>query len=274
MTGAVSALARRFASGFHRNRRARQVVASDRFRVETTESPLGPDDYRFKRTLLLVRPDLLDARIGRETLVVSGAARGMTSAVAHALFEMDMYLGDRLQTLNFEDVDMREAIPARSTIRGDLAGRSAFRKLVAQRNAEHGRWGFKIPHAVEYLPELSRVLRDPVMLLCIRNPVGTAKSTLQRSQADAGMLENVMYSSLAWVPALQFLLAQRDVPAVICDMDIVRRRPTAFVRDLKEVFRLEGDEDAIAAALSSRGYKSAAARPGMQFVTGDGAPLD
>ena len=100
------------------------------------------------------------------------------------------------------------------------------------------------------------------------------RALAERSQADAGMLENVMYSSLAWVPALQFLLAQRDVPAVICDMDIVRRRPAAFVRDLKEVFRLEGDEEAIATALSSRGYKSTAPRPGMHFVKGDGTPLD
>ncbi|SLN29314.1 hypothetical protein ROJ8625_01264 [Roseivivax jejudonensis] len=237
--------------------------------------PAGGDaSYEYKRVTLVVNPGLLAERLGRETLVCCGAARGMTSVVAYTLFDQGYFLGERLQHRNFEDVDMRRAIPPRDQMLRPLANRPDFTTLVAARNADYTRWGFKIPHAVEHVPELCRLLRDPVILLCVRNPVGTGKSIVQRSETETGGIDQIMHASLRWVPALQYLVGQADVPALICDMDIVRRRPFAFVRDLKEALDLEGDADAIAETIGTAGYKRAEARPGMTFVSDDAPASD
>ena len=240
---------------------------TSRYKLVAPTGGAGEGSFAFQRTLMTVRPDLIEERRGSETLIVCGAARGMTSAAAHALFELDMFLGERLQKHNFEDVDLRQAMPSKELMRGPLADRADFRRIVEERNARYDRWGFKIPHAVDHLPELTSTLRNPVVLLCVRNPIGTAKSVAQRSETDYGGLERLVHSSLAWVPALQFLLADRGVPALIADMDIVRRRPVAFVRDLAETFGLDGDIEGIGAQLSKRGYKLTEAKPGMEFVS-------
>ncbi|SFD98763.1 hypothetical protein [Roseivivax sediminis] len=223
-------------------------------------------EFVFKRVSLVVNPKLLEETLGSETLICCGAARGMTSVAAYTLFEQGYFLGERLQHLNFEDVDMREAMPPRQYMWGPLSGRPDFARLVAERNATYERWGFKIPHAVDHVEELVQLLRNPVVMLCVRNPVGTGKSMVRRSETDTGGIEQITHAALRWVPALQFLIRQKNVPSIICDMDIVRRRPMAFVRDLSETLGLEGDHEAIAKTLSNAGYKKTEPKRGMTFV--------
>lgn len=206
-------------------------------------------------TMFLCNPAALRARIGGETLVVCGVARGATSVASYALHHLGYYLGDRLGSLNYEDQDFVHAIPGKSQLRKSLRDRVAFRDLVARRDAAHTRWGFKLPRALDYVPELADTLRAPVFLVCLRNPLSVARSMLEREELVKGGFPAALQAATAPFAAAAQLLARDDVPSVLVDMDRVTGRPAVFVAELAALFGLTGDIPAIADAIAQPGYK-------------------
>ena len=221
--------------------------------------------FQFQETLLITRPEALKSVVGRETLMVCGAARGMTSVVSYTLYELGYFIGTDLQLNNYEDHAFQRAIIRFVPARKPLAQRQDLRDLIARRNAGQDRWGFKLPDAVQHVEDLPPLLRNPVVVLCIRNPVAVARSIMTRDPGVKGGLGTAMRKGLDAMSALPYLLDRAPHPAIIVDMDAVRRTPGAFVRDIIEVLDLSGDADAITGAISKQGYKPAAPRDGITF---------
>lgn len=218
--------------------------------------------YKILRTLSINNTDALAARVGTETLVVCGAPRGMTSLVAYSLYQMGYFLGDDLNPRNYEDNDVLNAMPpARWFYYRQIDKRPQFRDLVARRNQNHLRWGFKLPHATGHVPGLIRALRNPVFVVCVRNPVAVARSVANRERPFNGRLRTLHNIGISYLPALDTLLKSRTVPTVMINMDAVEHSPGIFLKELTGALELTGDLDAIKARIKVKGYKEITSPP-------------
>jgi hypothetical protein len=202
-------------------------------------------------TLVLTRPEQIEAVRGRETLVVAGASRGGTSFIAYALLAAGYPLARSAKgALNHEDSEVLQAF-------GDAR---AFRKLIGERNAAAAQWGFKLPDAVYAWDWLAAELRDPVFVVAFRNPLAIARSKLSRGPYFAHTHEGF---ARALQNGLDMLdagaeIARAGVPTILVDVDRAQAQPELFLRELFSVLGHAADEETveeIAAAICSRGYK-------------------
>jgi hypothetical protein len=218
------------------------------------------------KTMIIHRPDRLDDVVGQETLVVCGSERGMTSLVAFCLYNTGYFIGEFLGPDNHEDLEFMAAIPHPSQQVRPLA-KGRLPTLIEKRNLAHERWGFKLPRAAFHVRELDPLLRNPVFVVCVRNPVSVAKSILAR---EAKGFELLHLMSIARRPfdAIEAVITETAAPLLIVDMDQVSRSPGVFVNEIAAALRLEGDFSEIGRAISQSGYKRSAARDGSRFVTG------
>ncbi|MCC3244759.1 hypothetical protein LG047_05395 [Methylocystis sp. WRRC1] len=219
------------------------------------------------RTLIVFRPALLETLIGNETLVVCGSPRGMTSAAAFSLFELGYFIGNRLGAKNFEDQDFLLEIPPRKTGHAvNLSDRESFLSLLKERNLAHSRWGFKLPHATAYVDQLSALLRNPVFVVCVRNPAAVARSVVAREPKMSFTLPELLEIGLRPLQAINLLLDDGNCPLIILDMDEIRRAPGLFLKELSTVLKLSGDLTRVKEQLSMPGYKPGSPRPGVEFI--------
>jgi hypothetical protein len=137
---------------------------------------LATAKIEFRDTMIIVRPDSLANVLGKETLVIGGPSRGGTSIIAYVLLNIGYYLGDKLREDYHEDREILDAIGRPAEMGG----------IIAERNRQRARWGFKVPDAVHYIHWLAGALRNPVFLLVYRNPVATTKSILKRDPNFGG----------------------------------------------------------------------------------------
>ncbi|ETW10873.1 Lipopolysaccharide biosynthesis protein [Roseivivax marinus] len=229
-------------------------------------------NFEFTKTMLINNPEALERAIGTETLAVTGSARGMTSLVSFTLYELGYFIGHELQMHNFEDLEFQRAFPNRKVWSRPLKYRKPLRDLITARNAEHVRWGFKIPGAVGYVPELPPLLRNPVIVLCIRNPVAICRSVMTRNPQVSGGISTAYRNAKKWIPAMDFLMEHETLPSIILDMDGVQRQPKVFLREFSAALKLDGDLDDILPQISKRGYKRAESREGVRFMRSNGEP--
>lgn len=103
----------------------------------------------------------------KKTVIVTGVARSGTSLVASVLKAAGLYLGEFVYDVVNEDAQMLEILRSHNL--------DMLRTLIQQRNAQHARWGFKIPNMHVYLrhDELS-LFRNPHLIVIYRDPVAIA----------------------------------------------------------------------------------------------------
>ncbi|MFD2174128.1 hypothetical protein [Rhodobacter lacus] len=205
--------------------------------------------------MFAINMERLKERIGKETLVVCGAARGATSVVAYLLYEMGYFIGKDLGPRNYEDRAFARVIPPRRFLGRTLARSAAFTDLVAARNRDHARWGFKAPLACEHISELSTVLRNPVFVICVRNPLGVARSVLTREKRFTGGVFDAIHISRAYMEAIKALQKLQNAPALLINMDAAVLTPKIFLAEFSEVLNLSGDFAALEKAIRKPGYK-------------------
>jgi len=217
-------------------------------------------------TMIVHRQKKLDEIIGRETLCICGSPRGMTSLVAWSLYNMGYFLGEALGLDNHEDFEFMEAIPDPSQQKHSLLD-GALPGLIEKRNGTHERWGFKLPRAAFHAQELDTLLRNPVWVVCVRNPVAVAKSVLARDKNKSMDLRGLMAVARIPYKAIDAVTAKTDSPLIIIDMDQVNRKPASFVSELGSILDLQGDFSEIWKILSSSGYKRSQPRDATRFLT-------
>ncbi len=117
---------------------------------------------------------------GPATLIVSGIARGGTSMAAQALQRAGVFMGELVDDVVFEDIELGELLD-----RGDLAGLDA---AIARRARVHRRWGFKRPNLFETMvPEQLQRFRAPRLVLMVRDPVAIAQRNVIANLDDAAV---------------------------------------------------------------------------------------
>ena len=214
------------------------------------------------RTLVVHRPGKLANILGKETLVVCGAQRGNTSMVAFSLYNLGYFLGERIGELNYEDADVLRLLP-------DPTGKaqfseSNFREFVAARNLKYARWGFKLPHASGYVPELAAMLRNPLFVVCFRSTIGIIRSISKREPQKVPIARMLSVASQPVTAALNVVL-NTDAPAIFVDTEAAVATPGVFIQEISQTLGLHGDLVAIREAIAKRGYKPSMPRDGVTF---------
>lgn len=216
-----------------------------------------PPDYRFGQTVTILRPGLLDQRRGAETLVVCGAARGFTSIVSYVLVSLGFPMGDHLGPDNHEDLEFQYVLVAATVHHRSLPRMPGLPGLIARRNAAHPRWGFKVPVAVDYMPELEPMLRNPVFVICLRSPAGVMRSIHTRPHDVLGDEIWLLRKGFAAYAAVHDAADRLTAPVILADMDAARRYPRVFLAEFTRALGLTGDMEALAVQISRPGYKAA-----------------
>lgn len=215
-------------------------------------------EYDVLETMVVHRPRLLAETIGSETTVICGTPRGNTSAVAYTFWQLDYFLGWHIGQKNHEDQEILDLLPEPKS---DFDPR-ALATTVASRNQQFQRWGFKVPRATEYIEELSGVLRNPVFVICFRNPVGVVRSTTHREEKRF-RLDKLLAKTARSIDAAITAVTKTTAPVVLIDTERAFSKPRNFVAEISSLWRLDGDVDSISAALSKPGYKHAFERDGV-----------
>ena len=210
------------------------------------------------KTIILHKPNRFFDMRDRATTVVCGSQRGNTSAVAYALYNMGFFLGEQIGSRNYEDIDILNLLPD-PALKAKF-DEAEFSDMVAARNEKYERWGFKIPHASGYIPELAKILRDPVFVICFRNPAGVMRSIINR-ETSRFRIEAMLRVAARPLEAARAVNVT-SAPALLIDTDAVIRNPEVFVQEISELFQLENDP-AIVEGLSSPGYKPSPPRDGV-----------
>lgn len=216
---------------------------------------------KIHKTLIVHKPNRFAEIRDKATTVVCGSQRGNTSTVAYCLYNMGFFLGERIGSMNYEDVDILRIMPDPS--QKSRFNQAEFARFVNSRNDKYERWGFKIPHASGYVQELTEALRNVVFVVCFRNPVGIIRS-IDNWEAHKFPLENMIRIAARPLDAA-IEINKTNAPAIFIDTDEIIRRPEVFVRELSEVFQLDFDP-AVASSLASSGYKPSSPRIGVTFV--------
>lgn len=235
----------------------RAGVTPDRDQPRSVPVPDVQTDCQFGDTITVVRPSLLERRRGSETLVVCGAARGLTSIVSFALVSLGYPMGDRLGPENHEDLEFQHLLVTSAVHRRPLRKLGGLPGLIERRNAAHPRWGFKVPLAVEYMPDLQAMLRDPVFVICLRSPTAIMRSIRSRPHDVAGDAVWLMKKGFAAYASVHEAAEKLSAPVILADMDAARRFPRVFMAEFTRALDLSGDLEAVAVQISRPGYKSA-----------------
>lgn len=222
-------------------------------------------DYKCLRTLMVVDPDRLSERVGQESLVVCGSPRGMTSLVAYALYECGYHLGDRIGAKNLEDQEILERLPAADSPENaaSITSSDELSSIFNQRNARHERWGFKIPHSAAYVHQLESMLRRPVFVVCVRNPVAIAHSVIKREPDMTFTAERLFEISERPLRVINHLMEMQESTFIMVDMDAVTRSPGVFLEEITGLLNIQGDLTRIKKAISTPGYKRPSEREGV-----------
>ena len=221
--------------------------------------------FELQRTIAINNTIELEKRVGKETLVVCGSPRGMTSVVAFSLYELGLFLGHHLGAKNYEDQDFLQAIPPKAYLKQNLTNRSDFNNLICSRNEKFQRWGFKLPRASEHVESLIDALRNPVFVVCVRNPMAVARSVSNREPHFNGDLTKLFNIGTSYFQAIDVLLADNSVPSIFIDMDMVQRQPGVFLQEISAALKLKGNLKEIRDQISRQGYQESKPRDGIVF---------
>lgn len=182
-------------------------------------------------------------RPARRTFICMGVVRGGTSAVGGLMQRFGIFMGENL-TNNYED---------RSFLGKPMP---EMKKTVAERNAAHDIWGWKNPHASNYLDVLLPDLRAPHLIVVYRDLVATMRAHSRwhnRTDAHAAHEILLMYHR-NW-----FLIERVKLPTLMVSYEKLILQPELFTSELADFIGVpspQGDDMRAAAEFLAPGsYK-------------------
>ncbi len=165
---------------------------------------------------------------GPRTYIVFGVMRGGTSMVGGALRGLGLYLGPNIAPENHESADFaHKPLPH-------------MRKTISEVNESHEVWGWKFPHAADYLDRIWGQIRNPHLICVYRDPISNARG-LNRWH-PIGEIQAVHESLLRQQKNLATTL-MRGCPSLLVSYEKAARNPMQFVEELSEWTGLEADHD-------------------------------
>lgn len=178
------------------------------------------------------------------TYIVLGNMRGGTSMVAGMLRILGVFMGDKIDEHNHEDLDLQHRHPLN------------LRSIVAERNASYKVWGWKDPLLIDVVHDLIDLcpLRDPVFIVVMRDAVATAQSLVLHE----GWAFGFAFSHASSQSIKLFDFVHEHPSAVLVSYEKAMSDPAGFVDGMVGMLGLDVSEDLRdrAIAFVSPGYKA------------------
>jgi hypothetical protein len=167
---------------------------------------------------------------GTNTLIVLGAPRGGTSALAGALAAMGIYMGRGAAAPVFESLALANAIEG-----GD---RDKVRELVAAFNNEHAVWGFKRPGFTRFVDQYHEFFRNPIYLVIFRDPAATASRGIISGRLKANYLKKLRRVLKVYEGIVNFVEAS-GAPTLFISYEKLLQDPESTLATINNALRLE-----------------------------------
>jgi hypothetical protein len=170
----------------------------------------------------ILRPANSDAV---KTIIVLGTPRGGTSMVAATLRKLGVMMGEGLGHQH-EDPKFRRTIPVADML-----------VTIAERNAAHSLWGWKLPNSVYYVEELLPHLRNPHFVAIFRNPYSISRSSSERDQREYA--PRLLEVAANHTKRVSDLVGRLQAPTALASFEAVVKQPDEFVTGLAEFIGLQ-----------------------------------
>jgi len=175
-------------------------------------------------------PDLGSPR----TYAIFGIPRGGTSMVGGLARLCGLSLGDELPN-NHEDPDFNFDLLRRD-------GRDPIAQIlgaIERRDAAHEVWGWKYPRATRYLDEIRARLRNPHLILVLRDPVAAGGRVIRKGQDPLATVQSHQELQTRNLD----LAAGWQVPTLLVSYERSAARPFRAARDLAEFLGMPAPTD-------------------------------
>jgi hypothetical protein len=128
---------------------------------------MSATDGKVNKGFIENRPAISPPARGGRTFIVTGLHRSGTSLIASILRQVGIFMGAEINDIVHEDIEMVKLLTAK-----DIA---ALTRLIADRDATYGTWGFKFPMLSQSLGNDHLALfSDPHIIIPFRDPVSVA----------------------------------------------------------------------------------------------------
>jgi hypothetical protein len=169
------------------------------------------------------------------TYPIFGVPRGGTSMIAGVARLCGLNLGDDLPNTH-EDFDFNVDFLKRD----GLEPIPAIKAAVERRNAAHSIWGWKYPRSIGFLDQIRPGLRDPRLILVLRDPVASAGRGVRRSKQNP--LE-VVRDHLKLQARNVELVSRWEVPALLVSYERAIDRPVELAQQVAAFLGMPPPED-------------------------------
>lgn len=184
---------------------------------------------------------------GPGTVVVLGTARGGTTMMAGVLVRLGVEFGDRMNDYG-EDIDVDRIVMRLRSVPLSLAlpwARREMRKLIEERHAEWGNWGFKMPFLTARLSQLAGCFPAARYVFVVRNPMAVALSAERNSGLPVD--QRIMETARDQHRTMRFLIENR-LPFAAVSYEAMVGKPEAACTALAEALGTEPSKERLAAA--------------------------
>lgn len=177
----------------------------------------------------LLNSSQLDS-ISPATVVVAGLGRSGTSMLAAVLKAAGICMGERTATGTHEDQQLAALL--------QQGKRRDLRRLIEQRDAAYGLWGFKLPSRQVLEHSLFRMLRRPYLIVIFRDILAIAG----RRQVSRGeQLMSQLTLSLREYQRLVSFLQTIDLPCLLISYEKALLCPDLLIDQLQHFLGLNLD---------------------------------
>jgi len=159
------------------------------------------------------------------TLIVLGAPRGGTSAIASILRELGVFLGDNATAPVYEDLELASRLERESE-------ESASAK-IEDYNQRHNVWGFKRPGLAFTIDQHHKLFRNPIYLAVFRDLFAAANRNLISSHIKNPLPEKMLRIQASYAHILSFL-DQQQPSMLACSYEKLLLNPAGYVDFLLE----------------------------------------
>lgn len=188
------------------------------------------DDDLVNRGVIINRSSVPHASGGR-TFIVTGLHRSGTSLVAAVLQQAGIFMGDKINDFVFEDEDMLAALQA------DQAGSLA--RLIAERNANYGTWGFKAPLIYTSLrPEQLALFNNAHLIVPFRD---IASIAVRNSLSEYKQAMTALRDAVSQLDAMVAFLGSISAPSLLFSYEKALIFPGDFIETLTQFCGLPGN---------------------------------
>jgi hypothetical protein len=179
------------------------------------------DDGLINRGAIIDRPARLPER-GRRTFIVTGLHRSGTSLVASILQQAGIFMGRQINDAVFEDEEMGATVSS-----GDVG---ALRRLIDERNANHGTWGFKLPEIYAHLRPDQLPLFDNAHLIVTFRDI--ASIAVRNSLSEYRQAMTALRDAVTQLDALVTYIGLVSAPSLLLSYEKALIFPGDFVDTL------------------------------------------